>query len=263
MKGKLCLSQLVCMAMACVAMAGLAAAAGAQTILLDLGNDQSFRGASVTNPDVTGNYWNSVWAGAFYPNILDIDGNATAVDFGFSLDGGNDSFNGPAGVTDPNGDGDDSDGPGPAGSVYNAAALGNLGVDAAVYDYYVSSRFEIQQLDPTKRYNITFFGSHKFNGNDITRYTIYTDGSFSTPVASADLFIGTGNDHNQDTVVTINGLAPQTANILYVGFSGAGGGPGYLNALQITAVPEPSTLFLLAGGAAVVFGFWRRGASRR
>lgn len=106
-----------------IAMAtGLAAFAGAQTILFDLGTDESFRGASVTNPDGNGNNWNSVWAGAFFPDVVDIAGNATAVDFGFSTDGGNDSFNGPAGVTSN---------PPTAGEIaatdIDAAALGNLG----------------------------------------------------------------------------------------------------------------------------------------
>jgi hypothetical protein len=239
--------------MTIVVIGGLAAAAGAQTILLDLGNSSSFRGVNVTNPDVNGNHWNSVWAGAFYPNIVDTSGNATAVDFGFSSDGGNDSFNGPAGVTSN---------PPTAAEIaatdIDAAALGNLGVKEAVMDFYVNSRFQIQQLDPTKRYNITFFGSHKFNDNNTTRYTIYTDGTFTTPVTSADLLVGVDNAHNRDQVVTITNLAPQASNILYVGFAGANGGNGYLNALRITAIPEPSTILLLACGAGLIVGLRRR-----
>ena len=236
--------------------AGFAVSAGGQTILLDLGNNSSFRGVDVTNPDVNGNHWNSVWAGAFYPDLVDIDGNATEIDFGFSSDGGNDSFNGPAGVTSN---------PPTAAEIaatdIDAAALGNLGVKEAAFDFYVSSRFQIQQLDPSKTYDLTFFGSHKFNDNNMTRYTIYTDDTFSTPVASADLLVGVDNAHNRDNVVTISGLAPQTGNILYVGFAGAGGGNGYLNALQITAIPEPSALWLLASGGGLAFGFRRRAVS--
>jgi hypothetical protein len=232
---------------------GLAVAAGAQTVLFDLGNSSSFRGVNVTNPDVNGNHWNSVWAGAFYPNVVDIDGNPTAIDFGFSSDGGNDSFNGPAGVTSN---------PPTAAEIaatdIDAVALGDLGVNEAVMDFYVNSRFQIQQLDPTKRYDITFFGSHKFNNDNTTRYTIYTDGTFTTPVASGDLLVGVDNAHNRDQTVTISNLAPQASNILYVGFAGANGGNGYLNALRITAIPEPSTMLLLACGAALIFGVRRR-----
>lgn len=56
----------------------------------------------------------------------------------------------------------------------------------------------------------------------------------------------TGSEHNQDTVATISGLTPQAGNALYIGFAGAGGNEGYLNAMQIDVVPEPNTL-LLAG----------------
>jgi PEP-CTERM motif len=253
MKVTLCLESAGRFVMAIVMAAGLSAGAKAQTILFDLGNADSFRGVSVTNPDSNGNYWNSVWAGAFYPSVVDIDGNATAVNFGFSADGGNDSYNGPAGATDvpplsshvPNTD-------------IDAAALGNLGVQEAAFDFYVSSKFQIQGLDPAKTYDLTLFGSHKFNNDNTTRYTVYTDDTFTTPVASADLLVGVDGNHNRDTVATISGVAPQTGNILYVGFAGANGGSGYLNALQLTAVPEPSALLLLMSGAVLACGFRRR-----
>jgi PEP-CTERM motif len=253
MNSNLCIGRVASFVTATVLAGAFAVTTGAQTILLDLGNSSSFRGVNVTNPDVNGNHWNSVWAGAFYPDIVDINGNATPIDFGFSSDGGNDSFNGPAGVTSN---------PPTAAEIaatdIDAAALGNLGVKEAVMDFYVNSRFQIQQLDPTKRYNITFFGSHKFNNDNTTRYTIYTDGTFTTPVASADLLVGVDNAHNRDRTVTISNLAPQASNILYVGFAGANGGNGYLNALRITAIPEPGTMLLFAYGSALIFRLRRR-----
>lgn len=206
----------------------------AQTLLFDLGNDSSFRGADVTSPDVNGNHWNSVWSGAFYSNVVDVTGAPTSINFGFSSAVGNDSFNGPAGDTAVNS---------PADSVYNAAALGDLGIDEAVYDYYVNSSFQIQQLDPTKTYDLTFYGSHKFNNDDVTRYSIYSDATQSSVVASGELLVGSGPNHNQDTVLTISGVTPQAGNTLYVGFEGANGGNGYLNALKVSAAtppPEPS-----------------------
>jgi hypothetical protein len=230
------------------AMMGAVGSAGAQTVLVDLGNNSSFRGASVTNPDVKGHYWNSVWSGAYYPNLVDLNGSSTSLALGFDAAEGNDSYNGPAGTTFD-----------PSQSVYNSAALGNLGINEAVYDYYVNSRFQIQGLDSSKTYNLTLFGSHKYNDNNTTRYTIYTDSTYTTPVAFADLVVGVNDAHNQDTVATINGVSPQTGNILYIGFAGAGGGSGYLNDLQITAsVPEPSALLLLASGIGLAFCFRRR-----
>jgi hypothetical protein len=69
---------------------------------------------------------------------------------------------------------------------------------------------------------------------------------------------GSPNLHNRDQVATLSNLSPQASNILYVEFVGSGGSLGYLNAFQLTAVPEPSALLLVVSGAALMFGFRRR-----
>ena len=80
---------------------GLSSSANAQKFLFDLGATGDFRSVSVPNPDPNGHYWNSVSSSTFYPNLLDTNGNSTSVSFGFSSAAGNDSYNGPAGPTDP------------------------------------------------------------------------------------------------------------------------------------------------------------------
>jgi hypothetical protein len=239
--------------MAFLGVAILAGSAAADIILVDFGNDSSFRGASQVGVDANGNTWNSVWSGAFYSGLLNTDGDATTVNFGFTSAGGTDSFNGPAGatanpITPTQIDSVDIDAP----------ALGLLGgSNAAVFDYYGSSTFQLQNLDPLLTYNLTFFGSHKFNADDTTRYTVYTDNTFSVPVVFADLVVGVGNAHNRDTTVTISGLSPQSGNILYVGFVGSdGSSSGYLNAMQIEVVPEPAAVSLLVLGG-LVLGWMR------
>jgi hypothetical protein len=221
-------------AVACVAGLAVGSAANAETLFFDLGNDISYRGANVVSPDANGNHWNSVWSGAYYPDVINTDGVATDVNFGFSYETGTDFYNGPSGdVQDP------------AQTVYNAGALGGLGVDEAVYDYYVNAGFQLQELDQSKTYDITFYGSHKYNSDNTTRYTAYTDGSFTTPIASADLLVGVNADHNQDTTVQLTGLVPDVNGIIYIGFAGAGGGDGYLNAFSVDIVPAPSAAALL------------------
>jgi hypothetical protein len=229
----------------------LVSSAAADMILVDFGNDSSFRGANQTGLDANGNTWNSVWSGAFYSGLLNTAGDATTINFGFSSEAGTDSFNGPAGVTtepitQTQIDSVDIDAP----------ALGLLGGSrAAAFDFYVSSTFQIQNLDPLLTYNLTFFGSHKFNTDNSTRYTVYTDNTFSVPLLFADLVVGVGNAHNRDTTVTLAGISPQIGNTLYVGFDGSDGiSSGYLNALQIEVVPEP-TIFsmMLLGGLALRF----------
>lgn len=243
-------------AMAVAACMGLVVAvANADIVLVDFGNDDSFRGLSQVGVDDNGNTWNSVWSGAFYSGLLDINGDATTINLGFSSAPGTDSFNGPAGDT-TTGAPDFLFDPTTVDNVtIDATALGLLGGSAAAaFDFYVDSTFQIQNLNPAFTYNLTFFGSHKFNTDDTTRYTVYTDNTYSVPVDTADLVVGVGSAHNQDTTVTISGLSPQTGNTLYIGFEGADGtSSGYLNAMQIEVIPEPGTLVLLTCGALVLW----------
>src|SRR5690349_17473116 len=81
------------------AAATLATPTRARTVLFDFGNDQSFRGATVVNPDQNGNYWNSFRTGTFNQNLVDTTNTPTTIDFGFSTAVGTDSYNGPAGPT--------------------------------------------------------------------------------------------------------------------------------------------------------------------
>jgi hypothetical protein len=255
MKVNLCFGKLASLSLATVLMVGPVASANAQKILFDLGATGDFRSVSVPNPDPNGHYWNSVSSCCFFPNLLDTNGNTTSVNFGFTSASGNDSYNGPAGPTDP-----------PPflsylpGTTINAAALGDLGVKEAAFDYYTGSKMQIQNLNPSKKYNLTFFGSHQYNdGNDTTVYTSYTDGTFTTPVAAVSLVVGGNGFWNQDQVATLTGLTPQASNILYIGFQGAPRGAGYLNSMELTTVPEPSAVLLMVSGAvASVFAFRRR-----
>jgi hypothetical protein len=263
MKVKLYLEQAARLTMAVAISLGLVASATAQTVLVDFGSDNSFRGVSAPSPDVNGNYWNSLTPGPFFPNLIGINNTPTTVAIGFDTPVGTDSFNGPAGVTtfpDPT----------PAeiaATDIDAAALGNLGVKEAAIDFAASdvgpARFQIQGLDPTKTYTLTLFGSHKFSADDATVYSVFSDATYTTPVASASLNVQTPGSpwlHNRDAVATISNLAPQASNILYVQFVGANGGLGYLNSFQLTgvAVPEPGTLLLGACGVGLAVALRRR-----
>jgi hypothetical protein len=244
-----------------IAMAtGVAVTAAAQTVLIDFGSNTSFRGASVVNPDSNGHFWTSMQPGLFYTNLVDINNVGTGINFGFSTPVGTDSFNGPAGVT--------SNTPLTPAEIaaadIDAAALGNLGIKAAAVDFAaeVNTRFEIQNLDPTKKYTLTLFGSHKFSDSPTTVYTVYSDNTYTVPVGTALLNVqnpSAPNLHNRDTVATISNLSPQASNILYVQFTGLTPNTiGYLNDMQISIVPEPSALLLLFCGVGLVFGIRRR-----
>jgi hypothetical protein len=225
---------------------GMAAFANAQTVLIDFGSDDSFRGLSVINPDSNGNYWNSLRPGVPGLNLIDIDNNATPIDLYFDTPVGTDSFNGPAGVTNEATLLSDL-----GATDIDATALGNLGgALEGPFDFAASpggadnrTRFQIQQLDPAKKYTLTFFGSHKYSDDAVTVYSVYTDNTYTTLVESASLEVMTPGppnaEHNRDKVATISNLSPQTSNIFYVEFVGATGMLGYLNDMQIEAVESP------------------------
>jgi hypothetical protein len=232
---------------------GLALSAQAETVLLDLGNDGTWRAVSVTSPDVNGNHWNSV-GHAYQPNLVDTAGNATSIAYAPVAPYGTDSYNGPAGDTSAH--------PATIGNtLINAAALGNLGVIEAAYDFLDHGALEIQGLDNTKTYNLTIYGSHKYDVPGISTYEIHTDNSFSSVVASTTLahndetITGFEWEHNQDRVATIAGVAPQASDILYLKFD------GYVNAIELEVIPEPGTLGLLgiAGAGMFIARRMRRG----
>jgi hypothetical protein len=209
--------------------------APAETVLVDFGNNGSFRGVSVVGPDLNGHHWNSLLPGSPALNLVNSGNIATTIDIGFSTPVGTDSYNGPAGPTT---------GPTPseiAATDIDAVALGNLGVTNAAIDFAAGApgavRFEIQQLNPAKTYDLTLYGSHKFNTDATTVYSVYTDDTYSTVVDSVSVDVHQSGSpwlHNRDTVVTITNLSPQTGDILYFEFIGLGGDAGYLNAMEIT-----------------------------
>jgi hypothetical protein len=217
-------------------------------VLIDFGNNTSFRGLSVSNPDTNGNYWNSLQPGLLYNNLVDIQNNATTIDLGFNTPVATDSYNGPAGPTDASTLATDVE-----LTDIDAAALGNLGgALEAAFDFAAGPglpdnrvRFQIQQLDPAKKYTLTFFGSHKFSSDTTTIYSVYSDNTYSTVVGTANLDVQDAVSpwlHNRDMVATISDLSPQVDNTLYVEFVGSTGNPGYLNDMQIE-----STTSILTG----------------
>jgi hypothetical protein len=218
----------------------LAATAGAETVLVDFGNSSSYRGASVSNPDQNGRHWNSVHSGAFYANMVDTANAATTIDLGFDTGGASDSYNGPAGAT--------TQPPTPAelaATAFDAAALGALGATNAVFDYYVNSRFQLQGLDANRTYRLTFFGSHKYSTDNTTTYSLCSDNTYATVLASTNLDVqvpGSTWLHNSNRVAVLAGAAPQAGGVFYVKFLGTNGNNGYLNAMMIELEKATPTL---------------------
>ena len=221
-------------------------------MLLDFGNNSSFRGVSVAAPDENGRYWNSVWSGAFYANMVNAANQATAVDFGFDTVTGTDSFNGPAGATSiPPTSGEI------ANTAFNATALEELGATNAVFDYYINSNFQIQGLEPNLTYRLTFYGAFKFSTDAATTYSLHADNTYGAALASVNLNVrnpANASQHNQDTVAVLDMVSPQPDGKFYVKFSGANGNNGYLNAMKIEWEKAATTISGVPGSPNVEFG---------
>jgi hypothetical protein len=100
------------------------------------------------------------------------------------------------------------------------------------------TRFQIQGLDPTKTYDLSFFGSHKYSDDTQTVYSVYSESTYTSQLGTATLNVQDPSDpsaHNRDTIATISGLVPASNTILYVQFIGSNAGLGYLNELRIQA----------------------------
>lgn len=247
-----------------LAVLGIASTSPAQTVLIDFGNDSTFRG--ITSP---GN-WNSMAYG-FAANLIDTNGNATTIDWAPDGLGGTDSFNSIVGPTSN---------PPTAGEVSAAQAalggsLGPLALGEAAIDFYKSDnvttgvgRFQLQQVTPEQLYNLTFYGTKQFiaAGNEQTRYSVFDDEFYSNLLGTGLLTTGsTDGTGNPNSVLTIeNLLGPSNANnIFYIQWEGANNSTeGFVNSMSIEAVPEPSTYALLALSGAAFAGYRLRRRQR-
>lgn len=224
-----------------------------QTVLIDFGNDTTFRG--VTTP---GN-WNSVAFG-YVPNLIDSTGASTTIDWAPDGLGGVDSFNSIIGPTsNPVSAAEIAD----ADAKIDKPALGDLGAAQAAIDYYVSDngttgvgRFQIQQVTQGQLYDLTFYGTKQFVAatDTETRFSVFDDAAYSNLLGSVVVTTGTTNDAgNPSATGTIAGIpGPANANtIFYIQWEGVNTSTaGFINSMSLTAVPEP-VLPTAAGLAAV------------
>lgn len=247
-----------------LALVGLAAHSSAQLVLIDFGDDSTFRG--VTSP---GN-WNSMAFG-FSANLIDSDGNATTIDWAPDGFGGTDSFNSIVGATDN---------PPTAGQISAAqsalgGSLGALALGEAAIDFYQSDngtsgvgRFQIQQVTAGELYNLTFYGTKQFvgAGNEQTRYSIFDDSLYSNLLASGVLTTGTTDGTgNPNSVLTLENLVGPSNpnNIFYIQWEGVNDSTqGFINSMSIEVVPEPSTYALLGMAGAAFAGYRLRRRKR-
>ncbi|MBC8105621.1 MAG: PEP-CTERM sorting domain-containing protein [Anaerolineae bacterium] len=258
--------------------AALATTAQAQTVLLDMGNNDSFRGVSTPSPQPNGNVWNSHFPGTLQENLVAINGSATTIGIGWFTPVGTDSFNGASGGATSFPDPTPAEIAAAAANVGTAAAqaaLGNLAVGEAAIDYAASSSpgspcvFDLHGLDAVNfTYTLRLYGSHIFSDNQQTTYSVGSglnmttfaltgvQGSASINVQEIDVNDpgNPPNIPNTTQVAVLSGLVPNSGGQLFINFVGAQGGSGYLNDFELiaTPVPEPTTLGACLGVVGVL-----------
>ena len=145
-----------------------AAAAHAQTWLINLNNDTGYRGASQTGADANGNLWNNLdpW---YWSAIQTVSGTNSGGFRGniLSTTSGVDSYNGPLGtnvsnpLTQPQID----------SVVIDSAALGALGGSKAAAAGYATStdmKFYLSVTNTNLTYDVSFYGAHRYAAGSST-----------------------------------------------------------------------------------------------
>lgn len=189
--------------------------------------------------DINGNYWNNFSGNASIFNIINSKNETSNIDI-YSATGYNFQTGlNPGGLLDPSG-----------------VLLGDLAISSVTRDYYfrtdpIKMGFEVNQLDNSKIYDFSFFGTRETTITRITAYVV----SGRNMTASGDLITsgpqaGTGGySGNNDTILNIKGIQPSNGKILFY-LTPTTGGFSYLNAMKITE--NLSTINTLAIGGSII-----------
>jgi hypothetical protein len=217
----------------------------AQTVYVDFSNSASGDSSGI----VAGNYWN-VWNPGDNLDLFFSAGN----DSGWNLD----STSASSVVNDYN-----SNDYVFSYSTYGAPSPFNddsIVSDALnLTDTQGTRNVRLFNLDPTKTYNIQIFGTRETATTRVTDYTVTGSNSGSGSLTTSGSGIGTGGgNYNNDTVLEINGISPDANDRILVEYTVNTGGFGYLTAITVSEVPEPSSALLFAFGLGTLVLFRRK-----
>lgn len=212
-----------------------------------------FGGTVGVTTSAFGNVWNNMTNSSSLTNLLDSTGTATPFSL-FIASGafGQNGNTGGGGLMQP-----------------SQSLLGALATNSATGDYFFVSgttlTFTLGSLDSSKTYNLTFFGTRETTESRSTRYTVSSAaGSQIATLVTSGSGVGDGNyNGNNDTLATFSGLSPivvtNVSSSISFSVSPEISNFGYIGAMQIDVVPEPSTYALLFfSSAALAARFLRR-----
>ena len=198
----------------------------AQTILIDFANSQG-----TTTSTTSGQWNNSVSATWDIANLIDTSGSSTGIALDVTTNGGGTSL-GP----------DVTAGPGVFGesnTIYNDAFF-----DAT--EGGIAPVFSFSGLNDSLTYTFTFFGSRDNTTTRITNYATTASGTVTTVnlQTSGTGLGGSGIHHNISNTASLVALTP-SSGVIDITMNVVSGGFAYVNAVEISVIPEPSSLLLL------------------
>lgn len=227
---------------------------GAATVLIDFGTVAGRHSVGVA--DSNGNFWDYITGeGDNNTDLVDVNGSVTSIDLAVSGFTGPGSYNGGLSAVA---------GLGPGGD-------GSFAFDAVTDDaLFLNSdgstgTLTFGGLDDGSTYDLYFYGARVTTSS---RFTTYAVGGSSVELQTSGSGIASNStdNWNDDTVVGLTGISPSSGqivvNVTANSASGGGGSDtfGYVNAMRITQVPEPSAALLGGLGVLGLLGRRRRQA---
>ncbi|WP_309396825.1 PEP-CTERM sorting domain-containing protein [Cerasicoccus maritimus] len=123
--------------------------------------------------------------------------------------------------------------------------------DSIYFDNGETMTVTLSNLDVGLTYDLTMFSSRASTSSRITQFEL-TAGTLS-----GNTVVQLQTMNNQGNTVGFSGVTPDVSgNITFEVQQNTSF--GYINALEITAVPEPSTYVILMGVCGLGFALWRR-----
>ncbi|MEQ8239868.1 MAG: family 16 glycosylhydrolase [Cyclobacteriaceae bacterium] len=194
--------------------------------LLDFGPNDGSNGNNTSNPDSNGRYWHNVNNSASGSSIgLKTFGNQST-NIQLTVNSGSQSngiLNG--GLLSP-----------------QASLLDTLAIATATQDYFYntsSSSYSLSNLDLTKLYSFSFFGSRNVTNTRITEYVVsgMEQTSVTLQTSGTDLG-GTGYHGNNSTIATVGPVKPDANGEILITVNVSQGGFAYLNMMKIDEKTE-------------------------
>lgn len=229
---------------------GIASSAFGQTILVDFGNNGS-NGNITSSPDANGKYWNNSYTGSFtITNMVSSSNGATPIDLGYVTAVATNSAS--LGVAS-------------APSPFNITTA----YEDAIFSIGTTSgtgiTIRLSQLDLSKTYKFTLFGSRSATDSRTTNFSISGASTVAGTLQTSGTNLGgAGNNYNNSSVLVlggISGLAPNVSSQIDITFYATSTDTNkfaYLNSMQVEVIPEPATWALLTFSLTAVMVLRRR-----